>query len=69
MNYEEEILDYVRQHPGCHRLDLIAATRHPNAGNEADYMVRDGKLVAAYYIPGTYRPPYHIRESEAEAIV
>ena len=64
MNYEKEILDYVRQHPGCNRTDLITATGHPNAGNEADHMAWGGTLdrwytgqVPAYYIPGTYTPP------------
>ena len=63
MNYEKEILDYVRQHPGCNRQRLIAATGHLHAGNAADHMVWGGKLdrwyigqVPTYYIPGTYVP-------------
>ena len=79
MDYEEEILDHVRQHPGCNRQELIAATGHLHAALEADHMVWGGKLdrwytgqVPAYYIPGTYTPPHlrpytppNLRESEA----
>ena len=75
MNFEKEILNYVRQHPGCNRQDLITATGHPNAGNEADRIVRDEKLdrwytgqVPAYYIPGTYTPP-HLREPEMRELI
>ena len=75
MDYEEEILDYVRQHPGCKRQGLIAATGHLHAGNAADRMVREGKLdrwytgeEIVYYIPGTYLPP-HLRELEMRELI
>ncbi|OEU73909.1 MAG: hypothetical protein BA864_05085 [Desulfuromonadales bacterium C00003093] len=66
MNYEDKILEHVRQHPGCDKgsFDIIG---HPNVPNEADYMVEAGKLerwytgtMARYYIPGTYTP-HHLR--------
>ena len=73
--FEKEILDYVRQHLGCNRQGLIAATGHIHAGNEADRMVDEGKLdrwytgqVPAYYIPGTYTPP-HLRELEMRELI
>jgi len=66
-NHEKEIIEHVRRHPGCERGSFVDAIGHPNAGNEADGMVRDGKLerwysgtYPRYYIPGTYTPP-HLR--------
>jgi hypothetical protein len=69
-NIEKEILEYVRQHPGCERgtFDMI---KHSDAAEEADRMVSDGKLdrwysgtVPAYYIPGTYTPPHLIADTD-----
>ena len=75
MNYEEEILDYVREHPGDNRSDIGAAFGDLEAEYEADRMVRDGKLdrwytgqVPAYYIPGTNTPP-NLRESELRELI
>ena len=74
-NFEKEILDYVREHPGCNRSDIGAAIGNLEAEYEADRTVRDGKLdrwytgqVPAYYIPGTYAPP-HLREPEMRELI
>ena len=74
-NFEKEILDYVRQHPGCNRQDLIEGTGHLSAGNLADHMAWEYKLdrwytgqVPAYYIPGTHMPP-HLGEPETRELI
>lgn len=70
-NFEKEILSFVRDHPGCDAGTLIEAIGHPNAANEANYMVRDGKLDRwymymnpHYYIPGTYTPQHLMKRGD-----
>ena len=65
MNYEKEILEFVKNHPGCVSGSIIKAVGHPNAGNEANYMVKGGQLdrwysrtMPHYYIAGTYTPKH-----------
>ena len=71
MSFEKEILEHIRQHPGCYRTDLVIAIGHPDAANQANGLVREGKLerwyqgtVLRYYIPGTHIKHY-MREPEA----
>jgi hypothetical protein len=68
---EKEILEHVRQHPGCGRVDLLATIGDKNVANEIDCMVAAGNLdrwytgtVPVYYIPGTYRPSHLIAYTE-----
>lgn len=68
---ETVILEYVQQHPGCSRVELMGIVGYQNAGNEIDRMVPVGKLdrwytgtSPAYYIPGTYRPPHLIADAD-----
>lgn len=71
VNFEKEILEHVRQHPGCGRVDLLATIGDKNVANEIDCMVVARKLdrwytgtVPAYHIPGTYRPPHLIADTD-----
>ena len=68
-NFEEEILDYVRQHPGCRIQDMVAGTKctYTEIVSVIEDMVNTKQLDRWYsfgtpyfYLPGTYTPP-HLR--------
>ena len=75
MKYKEEILNYVRNHPGCTRNDISEAIGDPIAEDETDDMVKDGRLerwyiglTPHYHITGTYVPP-HMKEPSTDQVI
>ena len=64
MIYEYEILSYVRNHPGCTRNDIGVAIGDSKAEDEADDMVKDGRLERWY---AGQMPHYHIAVTDTSS--